>query len=95
MAEVIDVGGVFFLAEMYSMVVFVIKQLRDLCIPRAQYSKVQTANNNPMISQSMRYSQIMNATNLRGHRRTVVGLDKIPLELRPRPSIIVPLANFS
>jgi hypothetical protein len=64
------------------------------CPIKPIFSRVQTGTNNPMISAKMRYSQFMNAPTLRGNRRTVVGLDRIPLELRPQPSIIVPLTNF-
>ena len=71
-----------------------LKTLRDLCVAKPQYLRVQTGNNNPMISDRMRYSQFVNAPTLRGNRRTVIGLDRIPIELRPQPTIIVPLTNF-
>jgi hypothetical protein len=73
---------------------FALKSLRQLCVSRPQYSNVQTGNNNPQISSAMRYSQISRATNLRGARHTVIGLDRIPLELRPKPPVILPLTNF-
>jgi len=76
------------------MVDFKITPLNYLCAPKIGFSRLQTGNNNPKISQKMRFSQIATATNLRGNRRTVVGLGRIPLELRPQPSIIVPLTNF-
>lgn len=71
---------------------FALKSLRDLCVARPQYLKVQTANNNPNISRRMRFNQY--ATAMRGARRTVIGLDKIPLELRPYTPVILPLTNF-
>lgn len=80
--------------KMYIMIDFKLTPLNYLCVPKIEYSKVQTGNNNPKISQRMRYSQIANATNLRGHRRTVIGLSRIPLELRPQQPVIVPLTNF-
>lgn len=76
------------------MVVFVLKQLRDLCVYKATYLQVQTANNNPNISQAMRFAQLSTATDARGHKRTVTDINKIPIEMRPKPSIIVPLTNF-
>ena len=65
-----------------------------LCFPKVGFLRVQTGTNNPMVSQRMRFTQIANATNLRGHRRTVIGLDRIPLDMRPQPAVIVPLTNF-
>ena len=79
---------------MVQSVFFALKSLRDLCVARPQYSKVQTANNNPSISRRMRFSQLATAPNLRGARRTVIGLDRIPLELRPQAPVILPLTNF-
>jgi hypothetical protein len=73
---------------------FALKSLRDLCVATPQYSKVQTANNNPNISNAMRFTQLATATTLRGARRTVIGLDRIPLELRPQAPVILPLTNF-
>ena len=79
---------------MVQTALFALKSLRDLCVSRPQYSKVQTANNNPNISTAMRYSEISRATTLRGARHTVIGLDRIPIELRPRAPVILPLTNF-
>ena len=73
---------------------FALKSLRDLCVATPQYSKVQTANNNPNITRRMRFSQLATAPNLRGARKTVIGLDSIPLELRPPAPVILPLTNF-
>jgi hypothetical protein len=73
---------------------FALKSLRDLCIARPQYLKVQSANNNPNVSRSMRFTQLATGPNLRGARKTVVGLDRIPLELRPPTPVILPLTNF-
>jgi hypothetical protein len=82
---------------MYNMVNninFKIIPLNYLCVPKVAFSRVQTGYNNTKISQSMRYSQIVNSTNLRGQRRTVVGVDRIPLNMRPQPAVIVPLTNY-
>ena len=76
------------------IMVCVIKQLRDLCIDKPTYSKVKTANVNPNISQRMRFGQISTSVIGEGRRRTVADINKIPIELRPKPSIIVPLTNF-
>jgi hypothetical protein len=88
---------VFFFGNMYNMpnaIDFKFTPMNYLCLPKVGYSRVQTGNNNPMVSRRMRYSQIATATNLRGHRRTVIGLDRIPLDMRPTPAVIVPLSNF-
>lgn len=90
-------SNVFFLDNMYNMVNgvnFALTPLNYLCASKVEFLKVKTGYNNPKISQHMRFSQIANATNLRGHRRTVVGVDRIPLDMRPRPAVIVPLTNF-
>jgi hypothetical protein len=88
---------VFFLDNMYNMVNgvnFALTPFNYLCFPKVGFLRVQTGTNNPMVSQRMRFTQIATATNLRGHRRTVIGLDRIPLDMRPRPAVIVPLTNF-
>jgi hypothetical protein len=88
---------VFFFGNMYNMVNgvnFALTPLNYLCVPKVEFLRVKTGNNNPMVSQRMRFSQIATATNLRGHRRTVIGVDRIPLNMRPQPAVIVPLTNF-
>ena len=74
--------------------VFIIKQLRDLCIDKPSYLKVKTANVNPNISQRMRFGQISTSITAERRQRTVMDINKIPIELRPKPSIIIPLTNF-
>jgi hypothetical protein len=80
--------------NMINRVNFALTPFKYLCFPKVGFLRVQTGTNNPMVSQRMRFTQIANATNLRGHRRTVIGLDRLPLDMRPRPAVIVPLTNF-
>jgi len=79
---------------MVQTALFALKSLRDLCVARPQYLKVQTANNNPNISRRVRFNQLATAPNLRGARKTVIGLDRVPLELRPQAPVILPLTNY-
>ena len=68
--------------------------LRHLCDNKAGYVKLQTANNDPNLSQRMRYGQLVTSVNGERRRTTVIGVDKLPLNMRPNPSVIVPLTNF-
>ncbi len=75
--------------EEYCMV----RGLRTLCAPKATYLKVQTGYNAPNLSQRMRYGQLVTSVNGERRRTTVIGLSRIPENLRPTPSVIVPLRN--
>ncbi len=68
--------------------------LRRMCSQPVQYNKLVTSSNNPGISQKMRYSQIMTSTTAEGRRTTTTDINKIPVNLRPVPDIIVPPTNF-
>lgn len=68
--------------------------LRKLCSEPIQYNKLVTSSNNPGISQKMRYSQIVNSTTGEGRKTTITDINKIPINLRPKPAIIVPPTNF-
>ena len=70
-----------------------VRGLRTLCTPKTTYLKVQTGYSAPNISQRMRYGQLVTSVNGERRRTTVVGLSRIPENLRPTPSIIVPLRN--
>lgn len=70
-----------------------VRGLRTICIPRPAYLKVQTANNNPNLSQRMRYGQLVSSVNGERRRTTVIGLNRIPESMRPSSSTIVPLRN--
>jgi len=71
-----------------------VRGLRTLCSVPVSYLKIQTANNVPNLSQRMRYGQMVTSVNGERRRTTVIGVDRIPVNLRPSPSTIVPLTNF-
>jgi hypothetical protein len=66
------------------------------CLPKVEYSKVKTGNNNPQISTKMRYAQIVNSTTNERRQTTILGADaqqKYPNIFAPRTNIITPLTN--
>ena len=71
-----------------------VRGLRTLCNVPVSYLKVQTANNAPNLSKRMRYGQLVTSVNGERRRTTVIGVERIPVNMRPTPSVIVPLTNF-
>jgi hypothetical protein len=66
------------------------------CLPKVEYSKVKTGNNNPQISTKMRYAQIVNSSTNEGRQTTISGAEaqqKYPNIFAPRTNIIIPLTN--
>ncbi len=71
-----------------------VRGLRRLCSPPVAYLKVQTAMNAPNLSRRMRYGQLVTSVNGERRRTTVIGVDRLPANMRPSPSVVVPLTNF-
>ena len=70
-----------------------VRGLRNLCNQPVGYLKVQTATNVPNLSQRMRYGQLVTSVNGERRRTTVIGVNRLPANMRPSPSVIVPLTN--
>ena len=66
------------------------------CLPKVEYTKVKTGNNNPQISTKMRYAQIANSATNERRQTTILGAEaqqKYPNIFAPRTNIITPLTN--